>query len=113
VNEVRINNRVYNGRQKVNSNDKMFMDPMSVKKLVMSLKIKNSEGSDPIPQSVLADVVEILAPEFARLFKLINDQTVPAQRLVAKTFPISRIRASLRTLKVTGLLQIFARLQIF
>ena len=46
---------MYNGVQKVQPEIKMFMDPISVREYIMSLKIKNTEGNDRIPQRVLVD----------------------------------------------------------
>ena len=41
--------------QKVQPENKMFMDSVSVKEVLSSLKIKNAEGYDRIPQRVLVD----------------------------------------------------------
>jgi hypothetical protein len=73
LNEVRIDIQVNSGRQKVNSSEKMFVDPVSVKEVMVSLKIKNSEGFEPILQRVLVNGVKILAPKFSRKFELIYD----------------------------------------
>ena len=67
----------------------MFMDSNSVKDILTSLKIKNSEGYDRIPQRVLVDVAEYLLKSFEGLFKRIYYQkTVPGQWLVSKTIPV-------------------------
>ncbi len=67
----------------------MFMDSISVREVMFTLKVKNSVGFDRIPQRILVDGVDFLAPKFAKLFALIYEQKqVPAQWLVAKTVPI-------------------------
>jgi hypothetical protein len=71
VDEVRIDDQVYNGGQKGKSPVRMFFDPVSVKEVMMLLKIKNSEGFDRIPQRIIVDGVEILALKFVKLFELI------------------------------------------
>ena len=55
---------VYNGRKKITSDPKMFMDPVSVKECMLSLKMKNSEGYDRIPQRCLVDGVDCLCVAF-------------------------------------------------
>ena len=67
----------------------MFMDTASVKECMLSLKVKNTESYDRIPQRVLFDGDDILASSFGKLFKKIYEQkAVPAQWLVSKTIPI-------------------------
>ena len=63
-----ISEDVYNGRRKISTNNKMFMDPDSIKECVMSLKMKNSEGYDRIPQRILIDGVDHLMTAFGDLF---------------------------------------------
>ena len=50
-----IDPNVYNGRNKVIENDKMFMNELVIHDCVMSLEIKNSKGFDSIPQRILVD----------------------------------------------------------
>ena len=84
-----IKDDVYNGKKKTNATNKMFMDICSVKECIKSLKIKNCEGFDRIPQRILVDGAEVLDKVFAGLFERIYDEcTVPAQWLVSKTIPI-------------------------
>ena len=60
VSEVSIDSNVYNGKRIVNAEDKMFMTSEDVRECIMSLKPKNSEGFDRIPQRILLDGVEVL-----------------------------------------------------
>jgi hypothetical protein len=57
----------HNGRVKVGAiMNKMFMGPISVKEVMSSLKVKNSEGFNRIPQRIIVDRVNnFLAPKFA------------------------------------------------
>ena len=67
----------------------MFMYPDSIKECVMSLKMKNSEGYDRIPQRILIDGVDHLMTAFGGLFSRIYTQKeVPEQWLVSKTIPV-------------------------
>ena len=63
--EVSIDQDVHNGRVKVGAMNKMFMGPISVKEVMSTLKVKNSEGFNRIPQRIIVDRVNFLAPNFA------------------------------------------------
>ena len=52
VETAMVDENIYNGVQKVQSNNKMFMDESSLKECILNLKIKNSEGYDRIPQRI-------------------------------------------------------------
>jgi hypothetical protein len=89
VNQIEIDSQVYNGNQKVMSQNKMFMDPNSVKKCMLSLKNKKTEGMDQIPQCVLLDGADVLSEPLTELLRLIyRERSVPDQWLVAKTIPV-------------------------
>ena len=89
ISETNIDDNVYNGKKLVNTANSMFMDADSIRSCMLSLKPKNSEGFDRIPQRVLRDGMELLLPPLTRLFHLIyNLRQVPDQWLVAKTTPI-------------------------
>ena len=67
----------------------MFMDPTSIRECILSLKIKNCERYDRIPQRCLIDGVELLSPAFNGLFKRVYDQSmVPEQWHISKTVPV-------------------------
>ena len=56
---------------------------------ILSLKIKNSEGFDRIPQRILVDGLEYLIVKFQGLFSRIYTQRkFPLQWLVSKTIPV-------------------------
>ena len=44
--------------KKVNPENKMFMDRNSIKECIKSIKMKNTEGYDRIPQRILVDGVD-------------------------------------------------------
>ena len=71
VNNVGIDNNVYNGRKKVNAENKFFMSRDEVCSCMLSLKSKNSEGFDRIPQRILLDGAEVLTDPLAKLFEKI------------------------------------------
>ena len=89
VNESRININVYNGTQKMVINDRNFMTENNVIKAIMSLKCKNCEGYDRIPQRILIDGIQYLAKPLSFLFeKIYETKQLPEQWLMAKVIPI-------------------------
>ena len=60
--ENNIQQNVYNGRQKIYANNYNFMDKQSVIEAISSIKIKNCEGYDRIPQRILVDGIKYLSP---------------------------------------------------
>ena len=89
VNESRINNNVYNGQRKVDSVNNNFMNEQNVIEAVNSLKTKNCEGFDQIPQRILKDGIQFLSKPLTVLFDAIyKSKTVPEQWLVSKITPI-------------------------
>jgi hypothetical protein len=49
-----------NREKDVDTANKIFIDLQSIKECIASLKIKNSEGSDWLPQSMLLDILDYL-----------------------------------------------------
>jgi hypothetical protein len=47
----------------------MFMDCLSIKNCVLSLKSNNAEGYDMIPQRILRDGLEHLLPPLTKLYE--------------------------------------------
>jgi hypothetical protein len=87
--EVNIDENIHNGLNKVTCTNFDFMDMESVISCMKSLKTKNSEGFDRIPQKVLVDGTSILAKPIHKLMSLIyKEKQIPDQWLVAKTIPI-------------------------
>ena len=60
INEVLINNGVYNGKHSINIGSVNFMTPENLLLAVRSLKVKNCEGHDKIPQRILTDGIDLL-----------------------------------------------------
>ena len=91
VNETAIKVDVYNGKCKVVSREKMFMSPSNVFECIKSIKVKNCEGHDRIPQRVLFDGADHLTAPLAELFSRIYTQNkIPQQWLIAKVNPIHK-----------------------
>ena len=65
-----IDNNVYNGSKKINEQNKNFMSEVNIRKSILSLKLKNSEGYDRIPQRILIDGMTILLKPFTKVFYL-------------------------------------------
>jgi hypothetical protein len=106
---VNIKEEVYNGTKKVNKENKMFMDKDSIRLVMESMKIKNSEGFDRIPQRIIKEGIENLLEPFAQLFKRIYTQrAVPDQWLLAKTIPIHNKGPKMKYL-TTDLLLIYVQ----
>ncbi len=97
LSQVKIEESVYNGSRKIEADNCMFMDPVSVKECIKSLKSKNTEGFDRIPQKILLDGVEQLVQPMSVLFNLIyNEKTVPDQWLIAKTIPVFKNKGDIK-----------------
>ena len=91
TNESVINPNVYNGTRKINVNNKNFMSPQQVVTAVKSLKNKNCEGHDNIPQRILIDGIDHLKNPLSILFmKIYNQRNIPEQWLIAKLTPVHK-----------------------
>ena len=87
--QATIDDSVYNGTRKAWVENEFFMGESQVLECVKSLKNKNSEGYDRIPQRILVDGAEALALPLSTLFnKIYHQRTIPGQWLVSKTIPI-------------------------
>jgi hypothetical protein len=65
------------------------MNRSSVKESITSIKTKNWEGNDQIPQRMLVDGMDFLLNALTGLFQLIyEERKVHEQWLVMKTIPI-------------------------
>ena len=89
------------------------MTPLEVLNAVKSLKTKNCEGHDRIPQRILIDGIQYLLDPLSKIFnKIYNTKTIPEQWLIAKINPIYKME-TLKTLKIIGQFQTFALLPKF
>ena len=52
MSSTEVTNEVYNGTKKINEPNKNFMTRSNVRNAILSLKLKNSEGFDRIPQRI-------------------------------------------------------------
>ena len=65
--------------------EKNFMSELEIRRAILSIKVKNCEGSDRIPQRIIVDGAELLIAPFHVLFNLIYMQrTILEQWLVSK-----------------------------
>ena len=91
VETCRVNDNVYNGTRKVDGLESNFMTTRHVHDALNSIKIKNCEGYDRIPQRILIEGSEILLPPIAKLFELIYEQkSIPQQWSISKIIPIHK-----------------------
>ena len=89
--ETLIDPGVYNGIRKIFASNEMFMSVMEVEKCIKSIKIKNCEGFDRIPQRVLVDGIDHLLPPLGRLFGLIYyHKSIPEQWRLSKIIPVHK-----------------------
>ena len=87
--QAQVSGAVYIGRKKVNGNEKMFMSLDDIIECVKSIKIKNCEGYDRIPQRILVDGIGYLALPLAHLFnEIYYTNVIPDQWLISKVCPI-------------------------
>ena len=86
---VKIDDAVYNGCNKLLVDERFFMSVKDVEECMSTLKPKNCEGYDRIPVRILYDAREILKIPLATLFRKIYEQkTIPEQWKMAKVVPI-------------------------
>ena len=91
ANEAKINQNTYNGKAKVITTDENFMTYDAIMECLKSIKIKNCEGYDRIPQRILTDGAIHLASPLKNLLNLIYTQNeIPEQWLMAKVTPIHK-----------------------
>ena len=91
VKGAQISNTVYNGKRKINMAPANFMTPKNVLLAVTSMKTKNCEGHDKIPQRILTDGIEILKYPLTILFnKIYTQKVIPEQWLISKIAPIHK-----------------------
>ena len=101
ANMLSVKDGVYNGIRKIYQENKMFMDKVSIKECMLSLKIKNSEVFDRIPQRILLDGADVLIDAYEGLFSRMYAQVkVPAQWLISKTIPIFKNKGAASTVTV-------------
>ena len=85
VTTTSIEANVYNGYKKITVEDKNFMTPANIISAIKSLKLKNSEGFDRIPQRILIDGMSALINPFSTLFNLIYlTNEIPEQWSMSK-----------------------------
>ena len=80
VDSTIINPQVHNGNQKILQYHNPAITAIDILECVKSLKIKNCEGFDRIPQRILSEGINSLIAPLTGLFKLIFSQnTIPEQ----------------------------------
>ena len=90
-NEAKIDPQIYNGKRKLNSENKFFMTETDIIACIKTIKIKNCEGIDRIPQRILVDGADHLVAPLTYLFKLIyTRKEIPAQWRMAKVTPVHK-----------------------
>jgi hypothetical protein len=100
TNLVTIDHQVYNGTHKINSGNKNFIEFVNVINVTKSLKSKNSQGYDRIPQKVLFEGVDVLAAPMYKLLLLVyKEKKVLKQWLISKTIPIFKNKGQIREIE--------------
>ena len=90
-NESIIDPLIYNGKRKINAVNKFFMSESDIMDCIKTIKIKNCEGIDRIPQRILVDGASHLVAPLSLLFKMIYyKKEIPKQWLMAKVTPIHK-----------------------
>ena len=67
MNSAEIDPAIYNGNKKIDGNNKMFMNREWISECLRSIKIKNTEGFDRIPQRILVDGCDSLLDPLTEL----------------------------------------------
>ena len=89
---ARITDTVYNGQRKLPEIDNFnFMTELNVRLAMESLKLKNAEGFDRIPQRILIDGAELLNKPMTMLMSMIyRDQIIPEQWKMSVIRPVHK-----------------------
>ena len=91
VTQISIDPNVYNGITRLISNEMNFMTNDNILKAVSSIKMKNSEGDDRIPQRIIIDGINILLRPLTVLFgKIYETKEIPEQWKLAKITPVHK-----------------------
>ena len=89
VTSSKIDNAVYNGKNRLIVCDRNFMQKSDVKECLNSLPNKKCEGFDRIPVCVIKDTRDLLLDPFSDLFsKIYTTGAIPEQWKVSKIIPI-------------------------
>ena len=91
VNQTVIDPNIYNGNPKVNTENKFFMTSTDILECLKTIKNKNCEGYDRIPQRILSDGANELIIPLTGLFQRIYTQKIiPEQWSISKVIPIHK-----------------------
>jgi hypothetical protein len=71
VETVSLDEIVFNGHKKMTNANNFFLNKNDIYEYLKTLKCKNSEGFNRIPQRVLLDEAEILVNPLSTIFKKI------------------------------------------
>ena len=86
-----IHPQVHNGNQKIFQYHNPAITAIDILECVKSLKVKNCEGFDRIPQRILSEGINSLLAPLTGLFNLIFSQnSIPEQWRTSKTIPIHK-----------------------
>jgi hypothetical protein len=78
-------------KKKLSSESKMFIYSNDILECLKSIKIKNCERCDRIPQSILIEEADHLSTPMTGLFnRIYNNNQLPEQYFKAKVFPIHK-----------------------
>ena len=64
-----VDQAVYNGLKKIDSSQLNFMTELNIRRVMSTIKIKNCEGWDRIPQRIFVEGIEVLGVPLTNLFK--------------------------------------------
>ena len=91
VSTCEVDNEVYNGIRKVTCPSSNFVTIKNVNDILKSIKIKNCEGYDRIPQRILNEGSESLVFPITHLMNLVYiNRQILEQRSISKIIPIHK-----------------------
>lgn len=100
MDKIVMEEEVYNGNKRVESSSSFFMSKLEVMECLKTLKNKNSEGYDRIPQRILKDGSDILVAPLSGLFtRIYNQKTIPGQWKISKTIPIFKNKGNNKSIE--------------
>jgi hypothetical protein len=100
VSRVELDESVFNGNKKLECWDFIFIGKPAILSCIKTLKYKNSEGFDRIPQRIIVDGADVLIDPLTELFQRIYLQrTVPDQWLISKTILVYKNKGDAKSIE--------------
>ena len=91
INQAAIDPKIYNGKRKIEVENEFFMASTDILECLKTIKSKNCEGYDRIPQRILHDGAnELILPLTGLFQRMYTQKSIPEQWSISKVIPIHK-----------------------